>query len=193
MDRQPVTHYQGDLKPEFGEGNPRELILRFFRQQLPVDIVGSTTLTKAEFHELNQGIRYVTRTVKFRPDNGLRRFGREVRSISVPARRTKFVFGDSIPDFLLMIDNLEIGTEYTHHGTPMMGAGGTMMMGAPSKYLCYVSDFVLWDNRAGMLISCGHVKKCAFHVLPVVTMDIWLQTSMNYVRGVFWKSPFWRM
>ncbi len=190
LDKRPVIHYSGDLKPEFGEGNPQELILDFFATQLPIDIKARTTLkdVKVVNSDASQPVSYTGGEIEVW-ENGEVFKTKATKMIKIPMKGQKYQFDGFNPEFVLIIDNLSIVTQL-NVSAPMMGANGMMMGGSSSKTLNYVSDFALWDNGKENLISMGHLEKEAQNLFPVITMSTWKSVSSYYVEGIFSKSPF---
>lgn len=190
LDENPEINYEGNLKPEFGEGNPQKLIMDFFIRQIPADIKEITKLEQVEVVSENpeQGIGYTTREVEVWKNGFLFKIKQKF-NVRVPSKGSKYSFSGFEPTYTLLINELKIETSF-HYTAPSMGANGVMMGGSSSKKLNYISDFCLWDNEKNDLISYGHIERTAQNPFNVVTMTTWTDVSHSYVQGIFGKSPF---
>jgi hypothetical protein len=175
-----MIDFRDNLEEVFGKGDPNDLVMNFFKEQLPTDILDNTTFNNVrvfdsiENHQNIQSIQYDSRHV------GIYVFPARNRvNVRVPLDGTKFEFVGYEPEYVLLVDNLRIETEYVDYGVS-------------AKYLYYISDFVLWDNENGNLVSHGHVEQYGSVFYPVITIDIGTFTaaSKNYARAIFTESPF---
>jgi len=100
------------------------------------------------------------------------------------------------PDFLLVLSNLNFGTETTqHHQAPMMvqnPAGGSMMVGggsSSSRSFDFMADYVIWDYEANAPVAWGKTKGSASANLYIARSD-WLSNFKQMGRNIIFKSPF---
>jgi hypothetical protein len=192
-DKHPNIQYEGNPKPEFGEGDPEQLIMSFFKKQLPIDIKARTTLDSIIVvdTEVNHDITYTTRELEVWKAGFF--FHHKIKlNVKVPSTGQKFQISKFDPQFVLIIDNLIIGTDYgSSVSAPVLGPNGWAPGGTTStKNLNYISDFAIWDNTRAELVSFGHIEESAEGIFWMITKDTWMRVSSRYVTRMFAQSPF---
>jgi hypothetical protein len=100
------------------------------------------------------------------------------------------------PDFLLVLSNLNFGTETSYHqGAPMAvqnPAGGTMMMGgggSSSRSFDFMADYVIWDYQANEPVAWGRTIGSASANFYIARSD-WLKNFRQMGQNIMYKSPF---
>lgn len=197
VDFDPNIFYEGNIEPEFGKGNTRDLIMAYFKKQLPVDILRCTTLKDVKVFTKNlmspiekKGVEVWLKQKVFSR--------KEIVSVRVPALGNELKFEGYKPEYVLIIEGISIGTVF--EGTPgttgfvhtpgTIGLNWQMQGGGIQKQLKYASTFALWSNKDKELISFGYIEKTSAGFFPFITMTNWHMVSYKYVRGIFNKSPF---
>ncbi len=185
MDKDPEIRYSGNVEPEFGPGNKNNLILDYFSRRIP-----ELLPQKATFKEVldAKSIQPEPSSVTSKGKQGSPTYG-----YSIPAQGTQFLLSGNAPDFVLFIDNLYIGTEFSTSGTGMaFGPSGGMMMtgGSTKKELKAMSEVVIWDNLSRKAVLYGNVEAAASGFFPIITKRTWESMTSKYVEEVIKKSPF---
>jgi hypothetical protein len=184
IDGEPAVHYEGNVEPEFGPGDPETLITEFFKKQLVADIQKSTTLKNVSI-ETCTGEGPLDRHI-------LEKSGIEV---SVLANGGMFKCRGGNPTYVLVLTNMSIGTVFNiNNGAPAMGANGMMTGGGTwtTKELVYEAKALLYDNRSRQFIEYGLFTGRAMGAFSVITMNEWNGVSRSFVARLFAKTKFYR-
>jgi hypothetical protein len=73
---------------------------------------------------------------------------------------------------------------------PTMGANGMMFGGGShtQKSLTYQAKAFLYDNRAKQFVEYGIIDESASGFFPVITLNVWKQTSEAFVQKIFFQT-----
>jgi hypothetical protein len=183
----PDISYDGDIEPEFGKGKPEDLILGFFKKQLLEEIQGVSSLSPVIFDSLASEPFYETMRA------GPSELGDDAVPVPIPGsdiqpRRTK-------PDFILLLNNLSIGTESVELNHAMGGLPGMVMVTGSdaSKQLAYHTGFVLWDLKEKRYVAYGRVDESSSNgIVAMIAMSNWNEVGREFVESLFKNLPFAR-
>jgi hypothetical protein len=180
-DPRPLITYHGSVEEEFGLGNQDSLIFSFFQSQMIKDIRKQTNFKYVRFDKCSSACRYDNQIIKSRP---------ALVEVQVPATGAGFHCDCGDADFVLLIDELAIGTTSEVDITVGLSPHGIMGAGYYSeKKLSYTSKVVLWDNTAKKNVLFGSVEASAkMMYIPVITMTQWLDVSDLYVHRIFSRT-----
>jgi hypothetical protein len=103
-DNPPKIDYEGDVEPEFGPGDQNVLIFNYFKKALATTIRDATWLDPVRYEDatIDPAIMTEVKLLTLRKDYDM--------NIVTPVANTHFEFAGSVPQFVLIIDNLYIGT-----------------------------------------------------------------------------------
>lgn len=184
-DKEPVIDYRDSVAPELGKGDAKVLIFDFFKKQLAEDIKEQTGFTSIAFdNRLKNPIQSQemldTRDGQF--------------FVDLPIKDTRLEFGNSKPDFVLIIDGLSIAATFAAgFAHPVITSTGVEVGGGenkPSKGIIYKSKFVLWDNRAKKLVSYGYGVATTAENVATLSLNDWLWVTEVYASKIFLGTPF---
>jgi hypothetical protein len=100
----PDISYSGDVEPEFGPGDQNILIFDYFKTSVVEYIKNQTWLSPVQFKDVPVDPAVMGETRELKLPNG------SVIEVALPRPGSVFQFADFLPVFVLIIDNLFIGT-----------------------------------------------------------------------------------
>ncbi len=95
--------YSGNVKDEFGEGNTKKLILEHFQKTLKTNMTDMSTFSNVIYDDYKEP--YYIKPVKLEMGDIYDLY------VKIPKDTTTFQFKTITPDFILFIQDLQIGTE----------------------------------------------------------------------------------
>ncbi len=101
-----VVDYFGNVKDEFGEGDQKTLILNHFKEKLPIRLYTQSKFDPVTFDTFKEEPQF--RAVSYDMGDMFK------LNVSVPTDSTAIEFENSVPDFVLFIEDLFIGVEMMH-------------------------------------------------------------------------------
>jgi hypothetical protein len=175
----PMINYDGDVKPEFGPGEPTTLITNYFKNQLIKDIRTQTSIKDIQFETCVTTGYYDHQEITI---------GGGTESISVLSKGGAYTCRNNNPTFVLTLSDIYIGTALeTHYNPGFMGPNGMMMGGgsSTSKKLSYKAQVTLFDNVAKEHVEYGYINESAQGFFPVITIGVWNSVSSSFVNRIF--------
>jgi hypothetical protein len=184
-EKEPTIDFRDSVALELGMGEAKLAIMNFFKKQLAEDIKDQT------------GFSSITYDSRIKNPNQNREM-LDTRDgqifVDFPVNGTQLSFGNSKPDFVLIIDNLSISATFAAGvASPVMTQSGVEVGGGenkPSKGILYKSTFVLWDNRAKKLVSYGYDAATTAEYVAALTRNEWLWVTEVYASKIFLGTPF---
>ena len=185
-------NYQGSVEDEFGKGDTKELITNYFKKQIREDIARQTTCREIVYKSYPieckiQAARYQTR--------------HGVKTFQVPLDNQTVSWQDTSADILLLLDDIKISSwlkfeMFPETGIPVyMGGSGfydpdgsLMPVFSSSKDLVIATNYILWDNTTGELISLGYIKVVDRNRFAVSIED-WEEVMSELVATIFKRMP----
>ncbi|MCL2689478.1 MAG: hypothetical protein FWE57_06490 [Chitinispirillia bacterium] len=178
LDETPEVIYNGNVERALGQGNTEELARRFFHDRLFTDISNEVDV-KTVFSSSGVSKHLITKEAL--------ELENEIITIEIPMNGTKFDFGATQADLVLTFSSIRIGTETSEHYHTRVDHGINTRVG---RHLVYISNFVLWDNRTGTLISYGRVKSRVPIRGSESVVSEWEELSKQFVRKIFEPAGF---
>jgi hypothetical protein len=176
----PLIDYNGNVEPEFGPGDPKTLIMNFFKNQLIKDIRAQTSLKNILFDTCSSMGYYDHHEITV-GNSG-------TQSITVLGKGGTFTCRNINPTYVLTLSDLFIGTAFeTQYNPGFMGANGIWMGGGSStaKKLYYKAQVTLYDNTAKDHVEYGYINQSAQGFFPVITIGVWNSVSSSFISQIF--------
>ena len=112
----------------------------------------------------------------------------ETMIVAVPKSDiSAFSGSDSLP-YVLIIDKIRMSREQKAP-VMMMGPNGTMTSTGGSDDLVLSGKFVVWDNKAGQIVSYGKIEEKT-GVFIMMTKNTWAQMVKEVSRKIFRGKPY---
>lgn len=188
IDKKPGIGYSGKLQPEFGEGTTEDLILKYFQKRLIHDIKNNTSFKNVKVLNNDTNVRYNKLTLDYWEKSSFF-FEKNRIGVKVPETGSVYTFEGSKSGYILVIDNLGIGT-YLMERPTTVGSNGIVVGGGKSKHFNYMCNFSIWDNIKKQLVSYGHVERSEQIFFQDIKIGTWKRVSDSFVKAIFKKSPF---
>ena len=123
--------------------------------------------------------------------------------IAIPDSGTILGFEACTADYVLLLEDVTLGTYQEYSGSPGMMMGGRGLNTPPmymnsqprytEKYLQYKAEFVFWDNMEGKVITYGRVRTTVrADYLNRINPEHWEQVDNEFVEELLTGSPFIR-
>jgi hypothetical protein len=182
-DKEPTINYQDSAAPELGTGDKQKLIIDFFKKQLINDIRDQNDFSSIAFDLRIKELPHTQEMVDTKEGQFY---------FDIPVSGAYLEFGNSRPDFVLIIEELSIASTVSSGfaGPALTGSGVSVTGSGPLKGLMIKSKFIIRDNRAKKTVSYGYVVGATSESVPAITVNEWLWAIEAYVSKIFLGTPF---
>jgi len=150
-----VEHYTDNINMQFGDGDPHELVAEYIQKNLIGIFAKYARLKQVSF--IDTSIKIET-AVETRP-----LIKKKKVQICVPTAKDPIKINDSIPDFILIMNQPAVSTV----------GGGT------SRVLGFKATYMLWDNHAQKIAAYGIIDAFADGLYGEITMNTWDSVVRN--------------
>jgi hypothetical protein len=169
--------YKGNLKPEFGVGDPKLLVATFLKKKLPLDLKTLSKFSDVKACKMQLLNGYSDTVVGFGKDQSIR--------IRIPTPSNTLSCEDSTIRFVVFINSISIKTQIVNSSTNIGvfpgGGGGT------KELYCSVKALI-WDQKAKQIVCCGFAEGEA--PSAVIVMDTWKDLAIALAAGIMRPTPF---
>jgi hypothetical protein len=171
----------GDVTDDLGKGNPERVYLDYMTPRFLGAIRGASSFREVVSATPRGPIQFEVEARSFPavPKRYHTVTDRMTRGgsmkVHLPIEGTSVAFNDLQPDFVLFIEDLLVSRE--------------MSTLQPGELLVHSAEFVIWDNRAGAVVSYGRVTS-GIKVIGAMTDKTWAQGIASLGRDITAKTPF---
>jgi hypothetical protein len=159
-------------KDDFSSENVEVIYDSLFEQTFPIGLKIRLHIDSVQFARTPLQVPLNKRTIILDDKNTI--------DINIPYDSTIVKYDTSKADYVLFINKYSI--EYT---SPIIRKDSYTPGGILHK-----SDFVIWDNIKGKIVTVGHVESKAYYDILVKAITVWKRGIETFGKDIIYSSPF---
>ena len=175
----PKIENSDDVTDDLGPGDPVDVYLKYFADKFPKYINQNTYIT-----DIMIDTSFIKKNLK---EELFKLKENDKVEIYVPTNKLSLKSNSSEPDFVLLIQDINIDRKYANSGatppdSPIQPAGAYLELVHNCKTL-------IWDNTQNKVVSYGKFK-CSSAISFKMGKDNWDEILRNMVQLIFKNSSF---
>ena len=173
----PSIANKDDVTDDLGLGDENSVYISFLKKNLVNSFLRKTFMKEVGYVDDFPSGLLKEKKVRLNEEENI--------SIRFPEEKTIFDLDSTHYNYIILLQNLKVERHTGQSGVWIAG----MYSGGSSPTLGHISEFLIWDNDKGQVVSYGKVNtETSF--LFAMTKDTWLSSMNDIANYIIKNSPF---